>query len=88
MKKSIPELLSLLLDVSSAGKPVMIITEYMENGSLDTFLKVRPRSWKILQGLNPDLEEEKKTGTTADLPESVPRKRQQMEKVRMGLSCC
>lgn len=23
-----------------AGKPVMIITEYMENGSLDTFLKV------------------------------------------------
>lgn len=24
-----------------AGKPVMIITEYMENGSLDTFLKVR-----------------------------------------------
>lgn len=37
----------------------MIITEYMENGSLDTFLKVRRRSWKILQGLNPDLEEEK-----------------------------
>lgn len=24
-----------------SGKPVMIITEYMENGSLDTFLKVR-----------------------------------------------
>lgn len=23
------------------GKPVMIVTEYMENGSLDTFLKVR-----------------------------------------------
>lgn len=23
-----------------SGKPVMIITEYMENGSLDTFLKV------------------------------------------------
>lgn len=22
------------------GKPVMIITEFMENGSLDTFLKV------------------------------------------------
>jgi len=22
------------------GKPVMIVTEYMENGSLDTFLKV------------------------------------------------
>lgn len=25
---------------ASAGKPVMIITEFMENGSLDTFLKV------------------------------------------------
>lgn len=25
------------------GKPVMIVTEYMENGSLDTFLKVRRR---------------------------------------------
>ena len=24
-----------------SGKPVMIVTEYMENGSLDTFLKVR-----------------------------------------------
>lgn len=24
----------------------MIITEYMENGSLDTFLKVRRKSWK------------------------------------------
>lgn len=23
-----------------SGKPVMIVTEYMENGSLDTFLKV------------------------------------------------
>lgn len=23
-----------------AGKPVMIVTEYMENGSLDSFLRV------------------------------------------------
>lgn len=30
-----------------AGKPVMIITEYMENGSLDTFLKVR---WQHVVG--------------------------------------
>lgn len=28
------------------GKPVMIVTEYMENGSLDTFLKVR-RGWTL-----------------------------------------
>lgn len=27
------------------GKPVMIVTEYMENGSLDTFLKVLFRSF-------------------------------------------
>lgn len=27
------------------GKPVMIVTEYMENGSLDTFLKVFLRSF-------------------------------------------
>lgn len=26
-----------------SGKPVMILTEYMENGSLDTFLKVSRR---------------------------------------------
>lgn len=29
---------------ASVGKPVMIITEFMENGSLDTFLKVSNRS--------------------------------------------
>lgn len=40
---------------ASIGKPVMIITEFMENGSLDTFLKVShgtkltppPRSWQV-----------------------------------------
>lgn len=45
----------------------MIVTEYMENGSLDTFLKVRWKSWKILQrheGLKRDLEEEKQTGNS------------------------
>lgn len=31
---------SLLLSLGPLGKPVMIVTEYMENGSLDTFLKV------------------------------------------------
>lgn len=31
---------ALLLSVPPPGKPVMIITEFMENGSLDTFLKV------------------------------------------------
>lgn len=30
---------------SFPGKPVMIVTEYMENGSLDTFLKVLLRSF-------------------------------------------
>lgn len=30
------------------GKPVMIVTEYMENGSLDTFLKVQT----VLQSRN------------------------------------
>lgn len=34
---------------SSAGKPVMIITEYMENGSLDTFLKVGQEGWRKLR---------------------------------------
>lgn len=29
-----------------SGKPVMIITEYMENGSLDTFLKVGQEGYK------------------------------------------
>lgn len=29
-----------LVSVPPPGKPVMIITEFMENGSLDTFLKV------------------------------------------------
>ena len=27
-----------------AGHPIMIVTEYMENGSLDTFLRVSPDS--------------------------------------------
>lgn len=32
------------------GKPVMIITEYMENGSLDTFLKVGQMGTGCLRG--------------------------------------
>lgn len=32
-----------------SGKPVMIITEYMENGSLDTFLKVGQEEKKGLE---------------------------------------
>lgn len=40
----------------------MIITEYMENGSLDTFLKVRQwlKRREIHEGLKFDREEEKK----------------------------
>lgn len=33
-------LMAALFFVPPPGKPVMIITEFMENGSLDTFLKV------------------------------------------------
>ena len=29
------------------GKPVMIVTEYMENGSLDTFLRVSEGSLQL-----------------------------------------
>lgn len=33
---------SFVLLLLAAGKPVMIVTEYMENGSLDSFLRVSP----------------------------------------------
>ncbi|XP_032874312.1 ephrin type-A receptor 5 isoform X4 [Amblyraja radiata] len=35
--------------VIGAGKPVMIVTEYMENGSLDTFLKKNDGQFTVIQ---------------------------------------
>lgn len=34
-------LLSVIRVVCVSGKPIMIITEFMENGALDAFLRVR-----------------------------------------------
>lgn len=41
--------------LSPAGKLVMIVTEYMENGSLDTFLRVRSSPGSLLPAHCPGL---------------------------------
>lgn len=33
-----------------SGKPIMIVTEFMENGALDAFLKVRQAEDKLRRG--------------------------------------
>lgn len=42
-------LYELVFSFQLLGKPVMIITEYMENGSLDAFLRVGKCCLKILK---------------------------------------
>ncbi len=46
----------------SSGKPVMIVTEYMENGSLDGFLRVSVTRWAHLMRLHYVWSEEKHRG--------------------------
>ena len=38
-----------LQGVVTKATPVMIITEYMENGSLDTFLRANDRKFQVMQ---------------------------------------
>lgn len=38
----------------TTGKPVMIVTEYMENGSLDSFLRVSNNTDRRVQSLCPE----------------------------------
>lgn len=46
----------------SSGKPVMIVTEYMENGSLDGFLRVSVTHWAHLMRLHYVWSEERHRG--------------------------